>query len=236
MRSYEELDRSPSVLGEVVLSRRRLPGRGEECAFEVKVGGALLMSSLVTDSERALATLALGPRAGAPTRVLVGGLGLGFTAAEALATPGVTEVEVVDLLPQVLRWHREHLVPLGRSLTRDPRCRLVEGDVFARLAAPPAPRAPRWDAVLLDVDHAPESLLRPAHGAFYAEAGLRQAARHLAPGGVLAIWSALAPEEGFRARLQRVFPRATAEAVSFWNANNDAEEVNAVYLGWTAPR
>lgn len=232
MRSYEELDRSPSPLGEVVLSRRRLPGRGDEAAFEVKVGGALLMSSQVTASERALATLALGPRRGAPTRVLVGGLGLGFTAAEALDMPGVTEVEVVDLLPQVIDWHRRALVPLGPRLTSDPRCRLVEGDVFRRLASPPTPRTSAWDAVLLDVDHAPESLLRPEHGAFYAEAGLTRAARHLAPGGVLAIWSALAPEEAFRARLARVFPVAAAEAVTFWNANNDAEEVNAVYLAW----
>ena len=194
------------------------------------MGGALLMSSLVTDSERALATLALAPRKGAPTRVLVGGLGLGYTAAEALGTAGVTEVEVVDLLPQVVAWHRRGLVPLGARLASDSRCRLVEGDVFARLLAPPVP--PPWDAVLLDVDHTPDALLRPEHGAFYADTGLRKAAAHVAPGGVLAVWSALAPETAFRARLGRVFRRAEAEAVTFWNANNDAEETNAIYLAW----
>jgi spermidine synthase len=216
----------------VLLVRRRVPGAAGAVAHEVKLAGALLMSSLVTESERALATLALAPRAGAPTRVLVGGLGLGYTAAEALGQPGVTEVEVVDLLPHVIGWHRRGLVPLGPRLTGDPRCRLVEGDVFARLAAPRAPHAPAWDAILLDVDHSPEALLRPEHGAFYGEDGLRRAAQHVAPGGVLAIWSALAPEERFTARLAKVFARVHAEAVSFWNANNDADETNAVYLGW----
>jgi hypothetical protein len=108
----------------------------------------------------------------------------------------------------------------------------MEGDVFARLAAPRAPRERAWDAILLDVDHSPEALLRPEHGAFYAVDGLRRAGRHLAPGGVLAIWSALAPEERFTARLASVFPRARAEAIRFWNANNDADETNAVYLAW----
>ena len=228
MRAYEELERSDTPFGEVVLSRRRLPGGTGEAAYEVKLGGALLMSSLVTDSERALATLALEPRAGRPTRVLVGGLGLGYTAAAALDQPGVTSVEVVDLLPQVIGWHRRGLVPLGLRLTQDPRCRLTEGDVFARLLAPPAGAG--FDAVLLDVDHTPEALLRPEHGAFYAEDGLRKAACHVAPGGVLGIWSALAPDARFTGRLEQVFRTARAHAVSFWNANNDAEETNTVYV------
>jgi spermidine synthase len=240
VRAYEELERADTPFGEVVLSRRRLPGAGDRAAYEVKLAGALLMSSLVTDSERALATLALEPRGGAPTRgsppggteggrrVLVGGLGLGYTAVAALDQPGVTAVEVMDLLPQVIGWHRRGLVPLGARLTQDPRCRLVEGDVFARLLAPPAGLP--FDAVLLDVDHTPDALLRPEHGAFYGEEGLRRASRHLAPGGVLAIWSALAPDPRFTARLARVFAAAHAHAVSFWNANNDAEETNTVYV------
>jgi spermidine synthase len=201
-------------------------------AYEVKLGGALLMSSLVTESERALATLALADRARAPTRVLVGGLGLGYTAAEALDQPGVTEVEVVDLLAQVIGWHRKGLVPLGARLTEDPRCRLVEGDVFARLSAPPRQGDAPWGAILLDVDHGPDALLRPEHGGFYTPDGLARAARHLEPGGVLGIWSALAPDDRFTARLAGVFARARAEAVSFWNVNNDADETNAVYLAW----
>jgi spermidine synthase len=232
MPAYEELERSPTPWGEITLIRRRVPGAAREVAHEVKLGEALLMSSLVTESERALARLALAPRAGAPTRVLVGGLGLGYTAVEALDTPGVREVEVVDLLPQVIRWHREGLVPLGARLTGDPRVRLVQADVFARLLAPPPPGAPLWDAVLLDVDHSPEALLRPEHGSFYAPDGLLAARRHLAPGGVLAVWSALGPEAGFVARLERVFARVKAESIAFWNPNNDADEVNGVYLAW----
>ncbi len=231
MRAYEELDRAATPWGEILLVRRRVPGALGEAAYEVKLGGALLMSSLVTESERALATLALEPSLGPRPRVLVGGLGLGYTAAEALAQPGVRELEVVELLPQVIDWHRRALVPLGSVLTGDPRCRLTQADVFARLAAPPAPLP--WDAILLDVDHSPEALLRPEHGAFYGEAGLTRAAQHLAPGGVLGIWSALAPEPAFERRLAHVFPRTRSEAISFWNVNNDAEEVNSVYLAWT---
>lgn len=234
MRAYEELDRAATPWGEILLVRRRVPGAPGEAAYEVKLGGALLMSSLVTDSERALATLALDPALspgrGPCRRVLVGGLGLGYTAAEALAQPGVAEVEVVDLLPQVIAWHRAGLVPLGPQLTGDPRCTLTQADVFARLAV--VPTGPLWDAILLDVDHSPEALLRPEHGAFYGTPGLRRAAQHLAPGGVLAIWSALAPEPAFERRLAQVLPRSRAEAVTFWNVNNDAEEVNSVYLAW----
>lgn len=234
MRAYEELERTSTPFGELLLTRRRAPGAPQGAAYEVKLAGALLMSSLVTDSERALATLALAPRGGAPARVLVGGLGLGYTAAEALAQPGVTEVEVVDLLPQVIAWHAKGWVPLGARLSQDPRCRLVAGDVFARLRAPPRSPRERWDAVLLDVDHSPEALLRPEHGSFYGEAGLAAAALHLVEGGVLGIWSALAPDPAFTARLARVFARAEAHDIAFWNPNNDADEVNSVYLAWTA--
>ena len=230
MRAYEELDRADTPWGEILLIRRKVPGAPGEAAYEVKLDGALLMSSLVTESERALATLALDPALGPRSRVLVGGLGLGYTAAEALAQPGVREMEVLELLPQVIAWHRLGLVPLGAVLAADPRCRLTQADVFARLAAPPA-QAP-WDAILLDVDHSPDALLRPEHGAFYGEAGLRQAAEHLAPGGVLGIWSALAPEPAFEQRLAQVFARTRSEAISFWNVNNDAQEVNSVYLAW----
>lgn len=232
MRGYEELDRVATPWGEALLASRAIPGQPGERAYEVKLAGALLMSSLVTESERALSTLALAPPAPPRARVMVGGLGLGYTALEALAQPGVREVEVVDLLPCVLRWHREGLVPMGPRLLADTRCRLVEADVFACLAAAPAGGAPGWDAILLDVDHSPEALLRPEHGSFYDEAGLRAAARHLVPGGVLGIWSALAPEPGFTARLERAVGRAQAHAVEFWNVNNDAQEVNSVYLAW----
>jgi spermidine synthase len=229
MRAYEELDRAPTPWGEVLLVRRRVPGAPDGAAYEVKLGGALLMSSLVTESERALASLALSPPEPARPRVLVGGLGLGATAAQALAEPRVTEVEIVELLPQVIDWHRRGLVPLARTLTSDPRCRLVQADVFARLEARPTTR---WDAILLDVDHSPDALLRPEHGAFYTRQGLAAAAEHLAPGGVLGVWSALAPEPEFERRLAAVFARVRGVPVAFWNANNDADEVNAVYLAW----
>lgn len=232
MRAYEELDHALTPWGELVLVRRRVPGGGPLPAYEVKLGGALLMSSRVTESERALATLALAPRGAAPARVLVGGLGLGYTAVEALEQPCTASLEVMDLLPQVIGWHVRGLVPLGARLTGDPRCRLTEADVFARLLAPPPSTGPERDAVLLDVDHTPEALLRPEHKGFYSEAGLACAARHLAPGGVLGVWSALAPEQAFLRRLSRVFARARAEAVTFWNPNNDAEETNSIYLAW----
>ncbi|MFV1957812.1 MAG: spermidine synthase [Planctomycetota bacterium] len=223
---YEELDHHPTPLGDLILRRRRQPGR-DEPFFEITLGGAFLMSSLVNESERALARLALAEHGAPAKRVLVGGLGLGYTAHEALRDPSVRALTVVELLPEVVAWHERGLLPLGHALVQDPRCRLAVDDFFALAAQPPAEP---WDVVLVDIDHAPEALLRAAHARFYEVDGLQDLYAHLAPGGVFGLWAGGAPEAAFVERLRGVFEEARAETIPFFNPHVSRDEVNTIYL------
>src|SRR5436190_18952356 len=114
--SFEEIDHCDTDLGELILRRRRPVSMPEQWVYEVKLAGRFLMSSLNTESERELATRALARTAGCALRVLIGGLGLGYTAAAVLADPRVAAVDVIARLPEVIAWHRRGLVPLGYSL------------------------------------------------------------------------------------------------------------------------
>ena len=172
---FEELDYRPTPIGALSLRRRRELRLGVD-VFEIKLGDEFLMSSLFTASEIALARLGLAAFDGDNLSVVVGGLGLGYTAQAVLEHDTVGTLIVVEALEPVIDWHRQGLVPLGPALTGDPRCRLVVGDFFA-LAASDAgfdPDAPgrRFDAILVDIDHSPEALLDDRSAAFYSEAGL----------------------------------------------------------------
>jgi predicted membrane-bound spermidine synthase len=108
--------------------------------------------------------------------VVVGGLGLGYTADAVLDNPRVRLLVVVDALPEVIEWHRRGLLPLGERLTTDPRCRLVCGDFFAMLdpdAAGIDPEKPgrRFHAILVDIDHSLREVLAPGNAALYVPAG-----------------------------------------------------------------
>jgi len=158
------------------LRRRRVLSLDGTEVYEVKLGDEFLMSSLFSRGEIALAELGLAGLAG-PLDVVVGGLGLGYTACAALDLHAVREVLVIEALADVIRWHRKGLVPLGARLTDDARCRLINGDFFELARAtnegfdPVAPGR-RFHAVLLDIDHSPRELLHPGHAAFYSPAGL----------------------------------------------------------------
>ncbi|MBP8211641.1 MAG: spermidine synthase, partial [Ilumatobacteraceae bacterium] len=169
-RSYEELARATTPMGDVVL-RRRLEPTMQIDVFEVMLGGDGLMSSLFTDGEEALARLGLDAVTNDTIDVVVGGLGLGYTARTALHDPRVRSLHVVDTLEAVIDWHRQHLTPLGAELTNDPRCRLVHGDFFALVDHDPPmlrPSAPRqYDAILVDIDHSPRHLLDPSPAGLY---------------------------------------------------------------------
>jgi spermidine synthase len=200
----------------------------------VKLGDEFLMSSLFTAAEIELARLGLAELAGADgLDVVVGGLGLGFTARTVLEHPGVRSLLVVDALDAVIGWHRRGLLPFATELTSDPRCRLVRADFFAATTgAGYDPDAPGrvFDAVLLDIDHAPDHLLHPDHGAFYTADGLRGLARHLRPGGVFGLWSNDPPAGAFTATLAEVFADVRAVVVSFDNPLQDRPATNTVYL------
>jgi hypothetical protein len=119
-RLIEELDYRPTAMGPLVL-RRRWVAAIDTDVVEVILGDEHLMSSLFTVGETELAVRGLASARGDGLRVLVGGLGLGYTAREALADPRVASVEVVDALGPVIEWHQAGLVPLGESLGREPR-------------------------------------------------------------------------------------------------------------------
>jgi spermidine synthase len=236
-RRFEELAWQPTAIGEVSLRRRQDPVTGIDI-FEVKLGDEYLMSSLFTVAEIALADLALdrlGRRGTGATGwdVVVGGLGLGYTADAVLADERVRRLIVVDALAPVIGWHQQQLVPLGRALTSDPRCRLVLGDFFAMSSEsgfdPDSPDH-RFDAVLVDIDHSPRHQLGAGNGDFYTVAGVRRLAERLTPGGIFGLWSNDPPDQEYLDVLGAVFAEVAAEVVAFPNPLQQRTATNTVYL------
>src|SRR3954469_4162579 len=127
---FEELDFRPTAMGVLSLRRRRSLISGADI-YEIKLGDEFLMSSQFTSAEIELARLGLAALDRPDLDVVVGGLGLGYTAQAVLENAGVRSLIVVDALAEVIEWHEQGLLPLGQQLTNDPRCRLVNGDFFA---------------------------------------------------------------------------------------------------------
>ena len=224
---YEEIDFAWTPAGEISL-RRRWDRVTQRWVHEVRLGDEFLMTSQFTETEVALATLGLAAAPARDLRVLVAGLGLGFTAHEALRDDRVRELAVVELTGAVIDWHRRDLVPQTAGLAADPRTTLLEADFFdlVRTGGLDGP----WDALLIDIDHSPEHLLDPAHGDFYSEAGLRLAAGALARDGVLALWSDDLPDERVTERLRLVFATARGERVDFDNEITGGVSSCSVYV------
>ncbi|MDA1194422.1 MAG: spermidine synthase [Planctomycetota bacterium] len=231
---YEELDRQDTPIGEIVLRRRRVPGLEEGPIYEIKIDDDLLMSSLINESEQALAHEAIKAIGDGIYDVLVGGLGLGYTAWAALGYERVRSVTVIELLEPIIAWHEQGLVPLGQELHDHPRCRFLRGDFFV-LVTDPSLRdvlhpAGGYGAILVDIDHAPDALLHATHAGFYAPRALARTADLLQPGGVLAIWSAGKPQEAFTTQLRRVFPQVELHEVEVYNPLADADQVDTLYV------
>lgn len=231
-RRFEELDWSPTPIGEISLRRRRDPATGQDI-FEVRLGEQFLMSSLFTAAEAQLALLALARLDRPRLDVAVGGLGLGYTAQAVLSDERVRELVVVEVLAPVIEWHARGLVPVGPLLTADPRCRLVHGDFFAMNdAAGFDPEQPdrRFDAVLLDIDHSPRDVLAAGSAGFYTVTGAHRLAGHLRARGVFSLWSNDPPDDAYLAVLSEVFDDVAAEVVSFPNPLQGKPASNTVYL------
>ena len=228
---FEELDYRETPIGGLSLRRRRELKLGVD-VFEIKLGDEFLMSSLFTASEIALARLGLARLPGTALDVVVGGLGLGYTAQAVLEHSNVGSLLVVDYLQAVIDWHRQGLVPLGAELSADPRCRFLQGDFFALAASEEGFDAGRrFDAILVDIDHSPDALLDAGNAAFYSQAGLKRLTSHLKPGGVFGLWSNEVPDEAFTARMAKVFAQARAQEVTFHNPLQDRPFTQTVYLG-----
>ncbi len=213
----EELDVRQTSLGELILRVRRSPALQNALVYEVKLNDAFLMSSAVNQSEVALANLALEAWGEGDCEVLVGGLGLGCTAATALKHACVKRLDVIEFLHEVIDWHYRRLVPASTQLMDDPRCSLIHGNFFERVGQRTEGPEPRYDIILVDIDHSPDAWLHSASQEFYSEVGLKAMTRHLRHNGVFGLWSVEAPDQLFLDRLERVFQKVTPHEVAYYN-------------------
>jgi spermidine synthase len=232
--NVEELGFEQTPLGELTLRRRKEPLLNGRDVFEVKLGDEYLMSSVFTESERQLATLGLAPLKG-ELDVVVGGLGLGYTAAEVLKDQRVKRLFVIELFQAVIDWHQGGLVPLGEVLTADDRCELRQGDLFDLVRTGLDDNAPssKFDAILVDIDHSPKHYLDEDHESLYSVEGLASVRRQLKPGGVFALWSNDPADDGFTADLRESFGSASAHNIQFPNPYTGLTSVNCVYVAQT---
>lgn len=229
--NVQELGYQKTPLGDLTLRRRTDPLLGNREVYEVKLGEEYLMSSLFTESERQLATLGLAPLHG-ELDVVIGGLGLGYTAVEALKNKMVKRLLVIDLFQPVIDWHQNKLVPNGAVLTEDPRCELRQGDFFELARTGFDARTPnrKFDAVLLDIDHSPEHFLNPHNQTLYTPTGLTAIRHQLTPNGTFALWSNDPANPAFTQILKQTFPTATAQNIEFPNPYTNSTSVNSVYV------
>jgi len=191
-----------------LLGTAQVPG-GEELRlfahgrdFMIVMGHNELMSTRMRFSEEQLAELTLARLDGAAPRLLIGGYGMGFTLRAALAARPDVRVTVAELMPQIIAWARGPMAALTGDCLDDPRVTLAMGDVAAVIDDAADGTTDRYDAILLDVDNGPDGLVRAENGRLYSFAGLRSAKAALAPGGVLAVWSA-ARDAAFTRRLEK---------------------------------
>lgn len=203
----------------------KLMQRGSE--FSIMSGVIELMSSRLSGSEEQLAVFAaerVGRRPGA--RVLIGGLGMGFTLRTALAHfPSDSEIVVAELVPSVIAWARGPLAAIHGTSLEDPRVTLYEGDVGAAIGA-----GKPYDSILLDVDNGPDGLSRPENDRLYSARGIELAKAALTRGGHLAVWSS-APDARFTRRLKQ-----SNMAVEEINVRANGKRGGARHVIWIATR
>ncbi|MFF0106714.1 spermine/spermidine synthase domain-containing protein [Streptomyces hirsutus] len=209
----EVLDRREGPYGEVVLRRHG-------SLLQIIANGCFLMDTSDGRSERLLVDAALAALDTADTRaghgprqephVLIGGLGVGFSLAHAAAAPRWGRITVVEREPAVIEWHRAGpLAELSARALADPRARIVEADLVAYVQE----TSDTFDALCLDIDNGPDWTVTEGNDGLYSPAGLRDCARVLTPGGVLAVWSAQ-PSTDFEGTLRNAgFQRVRTEEI-----------------------
>ena len=235
---FEELDFQRTALGDISLRRRSEPRLAGKILYEVKLGDEFLMSSLFTEAEIQLAKIGLSGLCGNNLDIVVGGLGLGYTAAAVLEDDRVNSLEVIDVMAAVIEWHQKNLVPLGHTLTGDSRCNLVEADFFELAAmadcgfnnANPTALA---HAILLDIDHSPSHWLNQTNSRFYCQQGLTTLASKIHPGGIFGLWSNDPPDADFKQLLDCVFASSQAHIITFSNPYSGNDSTNTVYIATT---
>lgn len=231
---FEELAWEQTPIGGLALRRRRFKPGGEDI-WEIKLNDGYLMSSQFVDGEIALADLALAMTRGENWDVVVGGLGLGYTAEAVLRDPRIAKLTVVELIPQVIQWHRDHLLPLGKIVAGDARCVLCQGDFFALAAGPdgfdPASTDKLHDAILIDIDHSTTHLIDDASAGFYSASAIAAITAKLKPGGVFALWSTDPEDSDFVAAMAQSLAEVRVERIEFHTPYRAEPAFNLIYLG-----
>lgn len=239
---FEEIDFQTTPLGDISLRRRSEPRLDHVIIYEVKLNEEFLMSSLFTEAEVELSNIALTelqkifPQ-NKELDIIVGGLGLGYTAATVLNYVNVRSLKVIDVMQPVIDWHQNELVPLGKTLNNDSRCELVHAD-FYQLAADSnsgfySDNTHKMShAILLDIDHSPSHLLNEGNHTFYTQEGLTQLAKKLHPSGIFGLWSNEPPDENFINLLNVVFSSTATHRIKFPNPYTGEESENTIYISY----
>ena len=227
MEELNTIAHAETSIGTIYLGRRPTED-ATGWVTQIMINGHLLMCSINNESERRLASSALELHTGqTPRSVLVGGLGLGYTAKAVLDCERVGSLRVVEKMDFVTDWMAEGLLPLSGALAEDDRLLIMLGDIYEDLLGPPTET---YDVILVDVDHAPDDRLSNASLPFYTAEGQRRVAQHLKPGGVLAVWSAR-DNDDFADALAEAYPRTQREQVKWIDVEDpDITLHNVIFL------
>lgn len=240
---FEELDYQETPLGEISLRRRSEPRLDGQILYEVKLGEEFLMSSLFVEAEEQLSVLGLETlKHNGHTQdldIIVGGLGLGYTALQALQDKAVKSVKTIDVMQAVISWHQRGLLPIGDVLVSDSRSTLVHDDFFAVATSEKQgfhadAALQKVHAVFLDIDHSPSHWLNEGNSNFYNEESLSSMAEKILSGGVFGLWSNELPDPQFEQLLAQVFAKVESHIVSFDNPYSGQQSTNSVYIASVA--
>jgi spermidine synthase len=176
------------VVERVVTPRGELVLRRDQAQYEIIHNGVFLMDTRNGASERLLVRAALDACRQSRVRILIGGLGVGFSLDEALGHPAVTEVVVVEVEEAIIRWHATYFGAHASRALEDPRTSVVRADLTGWLAD----GTDQFDVICVDVDNGPDWTVAAGNAVLYTQDGLSMLRRRLVPGGVLAVWSAMA--------------------------------------------
>lgn len=233
---FKELDYQNTPFGEISLRKRSEPRLNHKIIYEVKLGDEFLMSSLFVEAEEQMSTLGLALLLHngfqSELNVIVGGLGLGYTALTALQNMSVSRLRVIDVMQPVINWHQQGILPIGDVLATDQRCELIHANFFEVATTDSKGFADDEPvhAVLLDIDHSPSHWLNESNSDFYSQVSLQIMANKILPNGVFALWSNDSPDAGFIRHLETVFSSVEAHVISFDNPYSGGQSSNSVYL------
>jgi spermidine synthase len=230
---FKELDYQNTPLGNVSLRRRRQLKLNKD-VYEVILNDEHLMSNLFIASEVALAKVPLDEIKCKFPDILVGGLGLGYTAKEVLSNKSVKSLTIIEYLEPVISWHKQGILPIKKLLFEDPRCHIILADffksVFEKNGFDPNIHDRKFDGIFLDIDHAPDFYLNSSHAKFYTIEGMEKVLSHLNDNGLFSLWSNNPLDINFVDLLKNVFEMARAEKVIFYNPILEEDCTQTIYI------